>query len=90
MEFIKVLINLFLGEEKSKSIEPLLDIFANNNFDLKSSFKSLSAETLLPLLTSLMDFTKPPTKEPSFGQINDYHDYCGEELADRFDAYFNG
>lgn len=90
MEFIKVLINLFLGEEKSKSIQPLLDIFANNNFDIKSSLSSLNVETLLPLITSFMDFAKPVSNEPIFSQIDNYHDYCEEELADRFDAYFNG
>ena len=92
MEFIKVLINLFLGEEKSKSIEPLLEIFSNNNFDIKSSLSHLSVETLLPVITSLFsDFgSRSTVKEPSSNSLADYRDYCGDELADRFDAYFNG
>ena len=90
MEFIKVLINLFLGEEKSKSIEPLLEIFSNNNFDIVSTLSHLNAETVLPLLTSLFSDATKPVKEPIMRPCTDYRDYCGDELADRFDAYFNG
>ena len=92
MEFIKVLMNLFLGEEKSKGLEPLLEVFSNNNFDIKSSLSHLNAETVLPLITSLFsDFaSRSPVKEPTISNLSDYREYCGDELADRFDAYFNG
>ena len=92
MEFIKVLMNLFLGEEKSKGLEPLLEVFSNNNFDIKSSLSHLSAETLLPLITSLFTdvSSRPTVTEPTTSNYADYREYCGDELADRFDAYFNG
>jgi hypothetical protein len=90
MEFIKVLINLFLGEEKSKGLEPLLEIFSNNNFDIKSSLSHLNVETVLPLLTSLFSDVTSPKKPATTETFTDYREYCGDELADRFDAYFNG
>lgn len=70
MELLQFLLSFLLGDNNKKKIEPLLQLFSDNGFDISKVIKSLNPEILAPLIKEFISSTnnKNPQTNFSFGE----------------------
>ena len=64
MEILQVLLSLLAKAESSGKLEPIINLFKDNSFDLKKVLSNLNLETLLPIFSEIFKGQKnSPTEK---------------------------
>jgi len=94
MELLKTFISLFLGEEKSKDVLPLLNLFIENNFNLNKTLSNIDLSSFLPSIMSLLSGlfqNKTNNQSNSFSAIVEplkISDFLSDDIVSRLNSAF--
>lgn len=64
MEILQFLLVFLLDEYGGKELEPLLDTFRENEFDIKKSLKNISPKELVPIIKFFLSYQEQKKHSP--------------------------
>lgn len=94
MELLKTFISLFFGEEKSKDLMPLLNLFIENNFSLNKTLSNVDLTTIMPSIMSLLSSlfqSKQDNTQSSFSSEKEalkISEFLSDDIVSRLNSAF--
>ena len=91
MEILQVLLSLLSNNENLKNLLPIINLFKNNSFDLKSVLQNLNLETIAPIIKEFMNGKKnSPTEKVDTGYgLNPITNIADKEIIYTLGKYFH-
>ena len=91
MEILQVLLSLLAKAESSGKLEPIINLFKDNSFDLKRVLSNLNLETLLPIFSKLFSEQKnSPTDSVGRGEgLNPIAKIADKDIVYTLNRYFH-
>ena len=93
MEILQFLLSFFIKEYGHEALKPILDKLSENSFDIFKTLKSLSPETLAPLIKQFMSSSNKKTSNENFSmEVNNFNEISGftdKELLTCLNNYFS-
>lgn len=91
MEILQILLSLLAKAESAGQLEPLVNLFKENEFDFKKVIKNLKPETILPLLGGFLNGQKnSPTEKVGRGEgLNPIAKIADKEIIYTLERYFH-
>ena len=91
MEILQVLLSLLAKAESSGKLEPIINLFKDNSFDIKKVLSSLNLETLLPIFSEIFKGQKnSPTEKVGLGNgLNPIAKIADKDIIYTLNRYFH-